>query len=342
MNQNKLYEPKVCEKEQKLYYMKQESYKNINIFVCYDLTKKALIPLKFAKYSTKIKPGLCIVELELIYSSEEQNDRIELEYVFSINEDAVVTKMVVELFGACYPIFTLFIQENLKSYSLYAIVFPCCKPSSQSYLASSFSFTTPQTLISPNKQLKITFEYIQPLEVFLNKFLKFNLFPIVDQNYVSQNRKTMIGIHGIEIYEYLNRLFKINDFKFQFRQEIEVEIDFGSPIKFWKSPTHKLQSTNAKQSEDVKSYGNNKKLILVLQDIPDNYEPTKQFTLLFSSDEINLPDQILIQIDIVKGSIEEYSSTIRKFLEKGKNYSLIKKKFLLILRKKLKLTQKNL
>ncbi|CAD8149835.1 unnamed protein product [Paramecium pentaurelia] len=320
MNQNKLYEPKVCEKEQKLYNMKQDSYKNINIFVCYDLTNKALIPLKFAKYSTKIQPGLYIVELELIYSSEEQNDPIELEYVFSINENAVVTKMVVEL-GEIKVYGVVKEKEEAKqeyeeglqqgktmAYSEQDMRFPQIKRVKIGQLA-------------PNKQLKITFEYIQPLEVFLNKFWKLDLFPIVDQNYVSQNRKTMIGIHDIEIYEYLNRLFKINDFKFQFRQEIEVEIDFGSPITFWKSPTHKLQSTNAKQSEDVKSYGNNKKLILVLQDIPDNYEPTKQFTLLFSSDEINLPRAILSHTNNDALQYQKYCATLT-FIPKFNEISL--------------------
>lgn len=63
----------------------------------------------------------------------------------------------------------------------------------------------------------------------------------------------MIGIYDEQIYRYLNGLFNINDFKFEFRQDIEVEIYFDSPITFWKSPTHELESENVKRNQDAKS-----------------------------------------------------------------------------------------
>ncbi|CAD8061854.1 unnamed protein product [Paramecium sonneborni] len=317
MNQQ-LYEPMVCQKDQIPNQIKQGyCNKNTNIFICYDQTKKALIPLKFSKYSCKILSSLCIVELDLIYSTEKQNQPIELEYVFSINENAAVTKMIVQL-GEIKVYGVVKEKEEAKLEYEEGIK----QGKTMAYSEQDTRFPQIKRVkigqLEPNKQLKIKFEYIQPLQVFLNKFWKLELFPIVDQNYVTKN---MIGIHDEQIYGYLNRLFHINDFKFEFRQDIQVEINFDSNITFWKSPTHKLEQKNVIINEDVKTQENNKELKLVLQDIPNNYIPTKQFTLLFSSDKINLPRAILSHTNNDALQYQKYCATLT-FIPKFNEISL--------------------
>ncbi|CAK76747.1 unnamed protein product (macronuclear) [Paramecium tetraurelia] len=290
--------------------------KNSNIFVCYDLTNERLIPLSFAKYSSKILPGLCIVQLELKYSTDKQNEPMDLEYVFSINENAAVTKMIVKLDKTkVYGI----VKEKEEAKQEYEKGLKQGK--TMAYSESDPKYPQIKRVkvgqLAPKKKLKITFEYIQPLEVFLNKFWKFELFPIFDQNYVQENKAQMIGIYDEQIYEYLDGLFRIKDFQFTFKQEIQVEIDFGSPITFWKSPTHKLESTNAKNNAKV----NNQHLVLLLEDIPNNYDPSKQFTLLFSSDEINLPRAILSHTKNDALQYQKYCATLT-FIPKFNEVSL--------------------
>ncbi|CAD8214183.1 unnamed protein product [Paramecium octaurelia] len=322
MNQNYLYQPKLCQNNpQHSNQSKQEYHQNnTKMFVCYDLVKKELIPLKFAKYTAKILPGFCIVELEVTYSTDNQTKPIELESLFSINEKAAVTKMVVEL-GETKV--NCVIKEEEKAKQEYKEGLKQGKTMAYSHQDSKFPQIKRVKIgqLAPNKLLKITFEYIHPLEVFLNKFWKFELFPVIDQNYVHFDYQKMIGIHDEELHNYLNQLFKINNFRFEFRQEIQVEINFEYPITFWKSPTHKLQSTNAKNNSGFQTEGNQKKIILQLQDIPENYEPTKQFTLLFSSDEINLPRAILSHTDNDALQYQKYCATLT-FIPKFNEVSL--------------------
>lgn len=39
--------------------------------------------------------------------------------------------------------------------------------------------------LAPGKSLKITFEYIEPLKVYLNQFWKLELSPMVDSSYLA-------------------------------------------------------------------------------------------------------------------------------------------------------------
>ncbi|CAD8149842.1 unnamed protein product [Paramecium octaurelia] len=322
MNQNQLYEPKLLKNNPQYSNSTEQKYyqNNTKMLVCYDLGKKELIPLKLAKYSAKILPGFCIVKLEITYSTEKYTEPIELESVFSINENAAVTKMVVEL--GEIKVYCA-VKEKKQAEKEYQEGLKQGKTMAYSDQDSNFPSIKRVKIgqLAPNKLLKITFEYIHPLEVFLNKFWKFELFPVIDQNYVHFDKQKMIGIHDEELNRYLNQLFKINNFRFEFRQEIQVEIDFEYPITFWKSPTHKLQSTNAKNRSDIQTEGNQKKIILQLQDIPENYEPTKQFTLLFSSDEVNLPRAILSHTDNDALQYQRYCATLT-FIPKFNEVSL--------------------
>ncbi|CAK70304.1 unnamed protein product (macronuclear) [Paramecium tetraurelia] len=305
MKKIQLHEPQIIQNGTGYYQKNYGCYKNSNIFVCYDLTKRTLIPLSLAKYSAKILPGLCIVQLELRYSTDKQNEPIDLEYVFSINKNAAVTKMIVKQGQTkVYGI----VKEKEEAKEQYEQGLKQGKTTAYSEQDKNFPQIKRVKVgqLAPNKQLMITFEYIQPLEVFLNKFWKIELFPVIDYNFVYGNNKQMIGIHDEQIYGYLNRLFRIQDFEFTFKQEIQVEIEIGSPITFWKSPTHELVSINAQDS--VK--GNNNHLMLQLEDNHKNYDPIKSFTLLFSSDEINLPRAVLSHTNNDALQYQKYCATL--------------------------------
>ncbi|CAD8214077.1 unnamed protein product [Paramecium pentaurelia] len=81
MNKNKLYEPKIGKKEQKLKQIKKEY---IKYFVFYDLTKKSIDTFEIDK--------IFIQDAQL---NIEQSNRTGI--VFSINENATISKIVVQL-----------------------------------------------------------------------------------------------------------------------------------------------------------------------------------------------------------------------------------------------------
>ncbi|CAD8213151.1 unnamed protein product [Paramecium pentaurelia] len=67
------------------------------IIVCYDSKTKLPIELKQVQYTVNIQPGLAVAHICQIYSTEENKDQCELEYLFTIDQNSAVTKMIVEL-----------------------------------------------------------------------------------------------------------------------------------------------------------------------------------------------------------------------------------------------------
>ncbi|CAD8169297.1 unnamed protein product [Paramecium pentaurelia] len=67
------------------------------IIVCYDSKEKLPIELKQVQYTVYIQPGLAIEYICQIYSTEQNKDQCELEYLFTIDQNSADTKMIVEL-----------------------------------------------------------------------------------------------------------------------------------------------------------------------------------------------------------------------------------------------------
>ncbi|CAD8209762.1 unnamed protein product [Paramecium pentaurelia] len=70
---------------------KQKSRNNLIIF-CYDSQRKLLLELKQIQY---IQSVLAVVHICQIYSTEQNKDQSELEYLFTIDQISAVTKMIV-------------------------------------------------------------------------------------------------------------------------------------------------------------------------------------------------------------------------------------------------------
>ncbi|CAD8104459.1 unnamed protein product [Paramecium primaurelia] len=285
------------------------------IQVCYDVQRNTIIPLKNVNYHLTILQGLSVVELQQIYSTENYDYPLELEYVFSINENAAVTKMKVELGEkVVYGI----IKEKEEAEIEYNNGMNQGKTMVYSEEDKEFSQIKRVRIgqLAPKQELKIIFQYVQPLDVFLNKFWKIDINPIIDNNYLHQ--KDQSQNQNNQIINYLNSKFNLKDFKFLYKQDIQITFDTGSHITFWKSPTHKLHSTDI---DDAKQDGKNNKIILRLDNIPENQNPEKQFTLLFSSDDINLPRAILSHTNNDALEYQKYCATLT-FIPKFNQVSL--------------------
>ncbi|CAK63524.1 unnamed protein product (macronuclear) [Paramecium tetraurelia] len=310
MSQVQISCPKIQQANQKYEMRKERERQMVNplqLFVCFEQNQKKVIPLRSVKYHLKIYNGLQIVQIEQIFLTEAFNQPLDLEYVFSINENAAVTKMKVEL-GEQIVYGIVKEKEEAKQEFEEGIK----QGKTMAYSEEDEQFPQIKRLkigqLAPNKQLRVIFEYIQPLEVYLNKFWKIDISPIIDENYQKNQSDTQIGFN--KIVRYLNGMFQLKDFTFEYQQDIEIEFDTGSPITFWKSPTHQLHSTNAKDIEGIKQE-NGKRLVLKLDDDnPESFKPLKKFTLLFSSNDINLPRAILSHTNNDALQVQKYCATL--------------------------------
>ncbi|CAD8209061.1 unnamed protein product [Paramecium pentaurelia] len=312
---NKLFKPKLESKQFNVSKKVRQTccFYPQSLIICYDLIRKIPIPLKGVHYFLKVQPGFVIVELKQTYSTQGYNQPIELEYLFSINNNAAVTKMIVELGDIkVYGI----VKEKEEAKQQYEDGIKQGKTMAYSEQDEEFPEIKRVKIgaLAPNKQLNIIFEYIQPLDVVLNKLWKVEVQPMVDNNYFSLNQQSqrIYNNYFERLNRYLEKLVNIDQFEYNFKQDITVSIDIGSPITYYKCPTHKILSGNAKNEYAKQEIGEDKlkKLYLMLEDTPSNFIPTKQFTLLFSSDDINLPRSILSHTNNDALYTQKYCATL--------------------------------
>ncbi|CAD8109932.1 unnamed protein product [Paramecium sonneborni] len=170
-----------------------------------------IIPLKIINYHLKIHKGLQIVGLEQIYFTESLNHSQDLEYVFSINENAAVTKMKVEL------------REQV----VYRVV---------------------KKKKKQRKNLK-KLPNQEKLWLIMRKIQDFHKQK--DSKLISKQKiKNKVPVGFKEVLKYLNNIPNLRDFTYHYTQDIEIKLDNGSPITYWKSPTHSLYYINAKDNQN--------------------------------------------------------------------------------------------
>ncbi|CAD8111359.1 unnamed protein product [Paramecium primaurelia] len=313
MKGNQLFEPQIVSKQHDLNEKKISCSYPDRLIICYDQKKKIPIPLQGVHYFLKVLQGLVIVEIQQIYSTLCYQQPIEVEYLFSINQNAAVTKMIVELGdNKVYGI----IKEKVEAKQEYEEGIKQGKTMAYSEEDEQIPEIKRVKIgaLAPQKQLKILFEYIQPLDVFLNKFWKVEVSPMIDQNYLNLQFQEFRSQSQYlnRVNRYIQKYVQIDQFDYNFKQDISVQIDIGSPITYYKCPTHSIVSCRA-NNENVKSKMEEehlRELFLILEDTPSNFIPKKQFTLLFSSDDINLPRAILSHTNNDALFTQKYCATL--------------------------------
>ncbi|CAD8162107.1 unnamed protein product [Paramecium octaurelia] len=311
---NQLFNPKLGSKQ--ISVPRQESraccFYPRRLIICYDFIRRIPIPLKAVHYFLKVQPGFLVVELKQTYSTQSYQEPIELEYLFSINKNAAVTKMIVELGDTkVYGI----VKEKEEAKQEYEEGIKQGKTMAYSEQDEQFPEIKRVKIgaLAPKKELQITFEYIQPLDVFLNKLWKVEVQPMVDENYFTLNKQQQTqNLYYERLNRYIYKFVQIDQFVYNFKQDISISIDIGSPITYYKCPTHKVLSGNAKDEyvKEKMNEENFKKLYLMLEDTPSNFIPTKQFTLLFSSDDVNLPRAFLSHTNNDALFAQKYCATL--------------------------------
>ncbi|CAD8207561.1 unnamed protein product [Paramecium pentaurelia] len=139
----------------------------------------------------------------------------------------------------------------------------------------------------PNiKKVKLVFEYIQPLQVFLNQFWKLELQPMIDKIYLAINELQNTDDGYAQLFSFINENVYIWTMK----------LIMGKPITYVKSPTHSIlfhSDINMKEKQISLQSPQDQLYISLDMDDPENLKPNQRFELLFSSKHINDPCTIL-------------------------------------------------
>ncbi|CAD8129908.1 unnamed protein product [Paramecium sonneborni] len=67
------------------------------LFICYDINNKLPIQLELINYIIDVQPGMARIEMQQTYRTQNQQIPIQLEYMFIIDKQSVVRKIVAEL-----------------------------------------------------------------------------------------------------------------------------------------------------------------------------------------------------------------------------------------------------
>ncbi|CAD8098180.1 unnamed protein product [Paramecium sonneborni] len=252
--------------------------------ICYDVQTKLPIELKQVSYLVKIQPGLAIVQISQTYFTEENKQQSELEYLYTIEQNSAVSQMIVELgdqrmFGLIKEL-----EEARQQYKQGIEDGKTMVLNEQDSKILNIKRVKIGCLKS-GVQLKILFEYIQPLQVFLNQFWKLELPPMINASFLTAYQLQGINKDYAQQYLSVMKLVNIQAFKFNYKQHITVIINIEEPLTYANSPTHLI---NVKQS-NVKGQENQ---VIITPD-EDTMLPTKKFELLFSSVNINKPHALL-------------------------------------------------
>ncbi|CAD8159125.1 unnamed protein product [Paramecium pentaurelia] len=262
-----------------------------SLFICYDSKNKLQISLESVNYVLNVQSGLAIVEIQQNYNTQHYEVPIELEYMFTIQKDSVVSKMVAELgdikvFGIVKEL-----EEAKKEYQQGI-------QDGKTMIISQQDQKIPDLkqvkigCLAPGKSLKITFEYIQPLKLYLNQFWMLELSPMVDSSYLTVYQLKNQSVNYPYLYKQIQQSVDIQGYQQNYRQYITTYINLQKPITFVKSPTHQI-IINPDDHQQIKQNFTKGQVIILDDKFPDNFAPNKKFELLLSSNDINQPHSFL-------------------------------------------------
>ncbi|CAD8159139.1 unnamed protein product [Paramecium pentaurelia] len=303
------------------------------LFICFDVVNKLTISLQSVHYIVNVQPGFAIVEIQQNYNTQHYEVPIELEYMFTIQKDSVVSKMVAEL-------------GDIKVFGIVKELEEAKKEYQQGIQAGKTMILGEQDkqitdlkkvkigCLAPGKSLKITFEYIQPLKVYLNQFWMLQLSPMVDSSYLTigclaPGKSLKITFEYIQpLKVYLNQFWMLElspmvDSSYltvyqlknqsvnypQLYNQIQKSLNFQGlqqnyqqditiNINLQKPITFVKSPThqiliNNDDNQFVKENFTKNQIIILDKKYPNNFLPNKKFELLFSSDDVNSPHSFL-------------------------------------------------
>ncbi|CAD8209917.1 unnamed protein product [Paramecium pentaurelia] len=124
---------------------------------------KTSIELKQVQYTIHIQPGLAAVQICQIYSTKQNKDQSQLEYLFKIDQNSAVSKNDQSLWS------NKRVRRGQKKYQKGIEDGKTIVISQEDQEISNIKKAKIGCL-SPGKLLKNQFVHIQPLQVFLNQF----------------------------------------------------------------------------------------------------------------------------------------------------------------------------
>lgn len=267
----------------KLFEIRPHSYKpqSEKCGILYKKGTKEIIPLQSISYQIEILDSLAFISLTQNYFNDSPNP-IETEYFFSISDNACFYEFQAEIDG---QIMVGKIKEKQEAKAEYEH-----NKAQGNIVAYSETNKEIQDVmkinignVPPKKSIRVTFGFLQELDICLNKFWKLLIPSTLTPRYLSssQNQESM---NLLDLNEYQNLNFP--QAKKGYQWTINVIINSMTEVSFIRSPTHDIIITN------LDNFSTKFQIQLKNSEIPN-----KDFTLLFRNKSLNQTKISLAEIN---------------------------------------------
>ena len=236
-----------------------------------DIQTNQRIPLIFLKYDIEIVESLAYITLNQEYFNDSSQN-IETLFFFSITNDACFYDFEAKIDD-------IVIKGEIKEKEEAKADYEANRKKYNTVAYSEIDSEIEDVIkikignIPPKKTIYIKFQYIQQLEICLNKFWRLTIPSTLTPRYESRHQ-----IHqqkGTSEFNNIVPMSPDNEIN-KYHWDIKTTITSHSPIVFIKSPSHSIKTEFCDKS--------NTKCLLSFQ----NEEiPNKDYTILFKNDEIN-------------------------------------------------------
>jgi len=244
----------------------------------YSLTTNDPVPLKQLDISIQIIHNTSKVLYSQTYENTSSHQLLETEFYFPISPDACFDSFEAEFNDTKIK---GVIKKKEKAKKEYDTAIKAGKTAAYSEIQEDTGDIMKVLIgnIPPNSTIKITYSYLQKLDIALKKFWCFRLFSSITPRY-NNDVKALLD-NDLQLLSSYPTISKNNSRAYPWN--IEVDIQSPSPISFVKSPSHDV----------ITVYGNENHTCHITFNPMEIALPNKDFVLLYQNGDESKTDYLL-------------------------------------------------
>ena len=243
------------------------------------------LPLRSIDVRVKIIESIAKVEYSQIYENNTDNT-LHVSYIFPISTRSCFDNLSVQ-----YKSYTL--EGRIQKKNLARQEFQNAVSHGQTAIYAEITEKSNDLMLvkignmEPATSITINLSYIERLDTSTNKFWKYSVLGSLIPRYPNATRSRpeddQIGQANLESISLVNYPYILSTNPQAYKWKIQIDIEAKSPINFIDCPTYKIKV----QYEDTMLNA------LVELDGSEEFKPDKDFTIYYSTEDLNKPNLLL-------------------------------------------------
>ncbi|KAM3129980.1 hypothetical protein pb186bvf_017876 [Paramecium bursaria] len=269
--------------------LKQQKQFGKRINVCYIPKNKVPLQLNYVNYDVQVNNGVATYNMSQSYKNHT-NEPADVEFLFSVPPNCVIIKLEAQIGDK--RVMALIKEKEEAQYEFEQGI-----QDGKTMLYSDQNEDYPDVIktkignLGPQENILITYQYVEQLQVQVNEFWRLSIDPVVNPRY-NQSQQN-----------YLNNLFSVNQFNYNYVQDIKVTINME--LEYIKSQTHQILVEKQDIGTVVKLNNDQQDNIL------KNQDPKNTFVLIFQNKNIHDPLILLTHTNNDQLQHQKYCATIQ-------------------------------